>query len=290
MNKIVQPILSNAELDRQLSEKGYVIVPFLHSEEVAALAGFFYESHPNKQDGMYATAHVADISFRIKMNDFIKEKFARAIGQTFINHQPLGGSYIAKGKGERGTLQPHQDWNIVDEEQYRSFNIWVPLVDLHEKNGAIKILPESHLWLKSYRSASIHSAYSRVNDLLWQKMITLFMKKGEALIYDHRLLHASGENFTDEIRLAAVFGIIPQGAEMFYYHKADEQTVEVFESNPEFFLYGNIFEGPKGLVSRGKIAYDYPEITNEKFNRLSTNPTSPQWLQRVKSLFFDKTS
>lgn len=285
MSNTATPILSNPELDRQLSEKGYVVIPFLNHDEVNALVNFFYESHPKQQDGMYATAHVADITFRVKMNDFIKEKFARAIESTFVNHRSLGGSYIAKGKGERGTLHPHQDWNIVDEEKFRSFNIWVPLVDLHDKNGAIKILPESHLWLKSYRSANIHSAYSRVNDVLWQKMVSLFMKKGEALIYDHRLLHASGENFTDEIRLAAVFGIIPQGADMFYYHKADEQTVEVFESNPEFFLYGNIFEGPKGLVSKGKIAYHFPEISLEEFNRLSQKQTTTHWLQKVKSFF-----
>lgn len=253
----MQQILADTELDERLLKEGYVVVPFLTEEEVAQLTGFYAENHPDAHEGMYATAHVPDVDFRMKMNDFIKQVFARAIGRYFVNSQSLGGSFIAKGKGKYGTLHPHQDWNIVDEEQYRSFNIWVPLVDLTERNGAIKILPQSHAWLKTYRSANTPAAYGEVNDLLWQRMVSLFMKKGEALIYDHRLLHASGENFTDELRLAAVYGIIPQGAQMYYYHKAGDDTVEVFESNPEFFLYGNIFEGPKGLKSVGTFTHGF---------------------------------
>jgi len=245
----MQKILSDINLDEQLLKKGYVVVPFLTESEVTELVNFYYANHGSVSEGMYATAHVPDIDFRMKMNGFINQVFARAIDEVFVDCNALGGSFIAKGKGNKGTLHPHQDWNIVDEDQFRSFNIWVPLVDLHENNGAIKVLPESHAWLKTYRSANISSAYSEVNDLLWEKTIPLYMKKGEALIYDHRLLHASGENFTDEIRLAAVYGIIPQGAQLYYYHKIDDNTVQVFESHPDFFLKGNIFDGPKGLKS-----------------------------------------
>jgi hypothetical protein len=201
MNEMGQ-ILKEEQLDKQLLEKGYVIVPFLDVVEVSALVNFYYENHSRQQTGMYATAHVPDIDFRIKMNNLIKKVFARAIEQYFVNYTALGGSFIAKGKGAVGKLHPHQDWNIVDEENFRSFNIWLPLVDLHENNGALSIIPYSHTWLTTYRSANITGAYSHVNDLLLDKMVPLYMKAGEALIYDHRLLHASGENTTDEIRLA----------------------------------------------------------------------------------------
>ena len=288
MMNATEQILKDTQLDKQLAELGYVVIPFLDTDEVSSLVNFYYDHHGREQDGMYATAHVQDITFRMKMNDFIKKIFVRAIEQTFINHTALGGSFISKGKGAKGTLHPHQDWNIVDEEHFRSFNIWVPLVDLHDNNGAIKILPRSHAWLTTYRSANISSAYSGVNDLLWQKMETLYMKKGEALIYDHRLIHASGENTTDEIRLAAVFGIIPDKSSMRYYHKADAKTVEVFESNPEFFLYGNIFEGPKGLKSLSKFEHDFPEVHAERFNQLVDPDYTPPKIEVPPVSFFSR--
>lgn len=259
-----QQILKDETLDLQLLQNGYVVKPFLTEDEVATLTDFYYASHPKQLDGMYATAHVPDLDLRMKMNDFIKQVFVRANEENFVNINALGGSFIAKGKGEQGSLQPHQDWNIVDEHQYRSFNIWVPLVDLHDDNGVILILPNSHLWLESYRSANIPSAYTPVYDVLWKKMQPLYMKAGEALIYDHRLVHASGPNNTDQIRLAAVYGIIPKEARMRYYHKADENTIEEFESNPEFFLYGNIFEGPKGLTSLSKFEHHFPTVNRQQ--------------------------
>jgi hypothetical protein len=266
---MVQPILSDKILDQRLLEDGYVVIPFLTADEVSKLTDFYYQFHPRELNGMYATAHMPDLDLRVKMNNFIKDVFDRAISETCVNYNPLGGSFIAKGKGEQGALEPHQDWNIVDEEQYRSFNIWTPLVDLKENNGVIRVMHGSHLWLKSFRSANIPSAYSQVNELLWKKMRPLYMKAGEALIYDHRLVHASGPNRSDEIRLAAVYGIIPKDAQMFYYHKADEETIEVFESNPEFFLYGNIFEGPKGLSLVEKFAHDFPSMNEEKLYALT---------------------
>ena len=282
----MEQILKDEQLDKQLLEKGYVVVPFLDVVEVSALVNFYYEHHTRNQEGMYATAHVPDTDFRIKMNELIKKVFARAIEKYFVNYTALGGSYIAKGKGTNGKLHPHQDWNIVDEEQFRSFNIWVPLVDLHENNGAIQVIPHSHTWLTTYRSANITGAYSQINDLLLDKMVPLYMKAGEALIYDHRLLHASGENTTDEIRLAAVYGIIPEKGSMRYYHQAGEKTVEVFESNPEFFLYGNIFEGPKGLKSLNKFEHAFPQVTPDQFKRfLDPTYTPPVSLQPPPSLF-----
>jgi hypothetical protein len=140
----------------------------------------------------------------------------------------------------------------------------VPLVNLHEKNGAIRIEPGSHLWDFNYRSANIGFAYPEKEQGLWKSMLRLDMKAGEALIYDHRLIHASGNNETDEIRLACVYGIIPNGAQMFYYHKNEQGNIDVYESNPDFFLYGNIFEGPKGLHKVDSILVNKKEDSTVK--------------------------
>ena len=279
----MKPILKDPLLEKQLLDEGYVVIPFLSGEEITGLKSFYYQYHSNKLDGMSATAHLSDLEMRMQMNNEIKKIFQRAIGETFINANSLGGSFIAKGKGANGTLSPHQDWNIVDENHYRSFNVWVPLVNLNENNGAICVMPQSHSWIKSYRSVNIGSAYHEVETQLWQKMARLYMKAGEALVYDHRLIHASGENKTDEIRLAAVFGVIPDDASMFYYHKKDDSTVEVYESNKEFFLYENIFEGPKKLKKVEEMPYDFPEITARELERFSSGPKKG-FLSRLKSL------
>lgn len=256
-------ILSNTNLDKKLLEEGYVVVPFLEKEQVTALKSFFFENHPNEIPGFYATAHVADIAFRKKMNEKIKSVFAQAIEKYFVNCTPLGGSFVVKSKAQEERLHPHQDWNIVDETLYRSFNIWVPLVDLSEENGAIRVLPKSHLWGLNYRGPNIPESNPDKIESIWNDMQTLFMKAGEALIYDHRLYHASYPNQTDELRLATVFGIKPTEAEMFYYF-GESDNIGVYKSSVDFFMEGNIQQGPEVLERVGEINNTKPETEHKE--------------------------
>ncbi len=239
-------ILKDKIQDKILEKYGYAVIPFLNKEEVEDLSSFFYKNHKEIPKGLYATAHSQDIDFRNKMNTKIKEVFERANNENFENIQALGGTFMNKSKGKEGLLQPHQDWNIVDEEQYRSFNVWVPLVDVSKENGTIQILDRSHKFPKTFRGINIPSAYEDLNEICWDKMLSIEMKAGQALVYDHRLLHASKENFTNENRLVVVYGIIPKDAEMRYYYKENNKIAE-YKCSPDFFMNGNPAGGPNGL-------------------------------------------
>ncbi|MCF8256213.1 MAG: phytanoyl-CoA dioxygenase family protein [Flavobacteriales bacterium] len=259
---MVQRILSDDQLDSTLLKDGYVVVPFLDADTVRELKAFFLENHPQGVNGFYATAHSADIPFRNRMNDGIKQAFERPISRYFIGCRALGGSFVVKSNTQKDRLHPHQDWNIVDEEKYRSFNIWVPLVDLNGRNGAIRVMPGSHGWVRNFRGPSIPDAFQQVQEEIWKRMVPLHMKAGQALIYDHRLFHASDPNLTDELRVAAVFGIIPDEAKMFYYFGRDGK-VEVYESSVEFFMTGDIQKGPEILTKLKEVAQ--PEVEMPAF-------------------------
>jgi hypothetical protein len=252
MSNINIKILKNNQLDTQLLEDGYVVVPFLSSENINHLISFFKKNHPTEIEGFYATAHSSNIDFRKQMNQEIKSVFEDSIEKYFNECQALGGSFVVKSNKNSDLLQPHQDWNIVDENEYRSFNIWVPLVDLSEENGAIMVLPKSHRWFKNYRGPNIPNYLSDKQDEILNKMKTLNMKAGEALIYDHRLFHSSHPNISNDYRIATVFGIIPKVASMKYYFGRNE-NVEIYESSVDFFMEGNIQQGPEILKKIGEV-------------------------------------
>lgn len=256
--------LNDDELDKQLAEEGYVVVPFLSPEEVETLKKAYLEAHPNQDVPFYATAHHQDSEFRKKMSEVISEVLRPHAENYFNNCDLLGASFIAKTKSDQSLLQPHQDWNIVDENEFRSFNLWVPLVDLTPENGAIEILPKSHEWIRGYRHSSIDCAYRMVHDLVWENMQPLYLKAGEALIYDHSMLHASKANTTDEPRIACASGLMPSEAQMFFYWN-NNGTIEQYESHTEFFMTQNIFEGPSGLKKVANLEYEFPTVEVEQF-------------------------
>lgn len=250
---INQTIIKEVKADQQLLEEGFVIIPFLNQKEVEDLKIFFYQNHPQKLEGLYASAHHPDLVYRNQMNDKIKTVFERANQKYFINQSALGGTFMVKAPGEAGSLQPHQDWSIVDEDEWRSFNVWVPLVDVNEKNGSIQVKVKSHLGEKTYRSINIPPSWD-TSEKAWEGLKTLNLKAGEALVYDHRLIHASKENRTNEDRLVVVYGIIPKEAEMRYYY-FNNNNIDEYACTPDFFLKGNPAGGPNGLSKVREIPY-----------------------------------
>lgn len=278
--------LKDTTLNETFAREGYVIVPFLNEEEINALTKLYYETHHLNHQGLYASAHSADFDFKKRLNDAILEKMQRNLTFLFDKAQPLGGSYIVKYKGENGSLPPHQDWTIVDEARFFSANIWIPLVDTNDENGAISILPRSHNLVKSIRAVNVSDPFSQITNYVRQFHKTLPMKAGEALIYDHRLLHASEINKTDIPRLAVVFGIIPENAEMRYYFKENGMISE-YESSVDFFFRNEILKGPANLKKLREFKYEFPPLTEEIFNNLyfkgvKKTSTISLW-QRIKN-------
>lgn len=261
-------ILNARVLDNLLLQDGYVTLPLLNIQEVTQLLNTYHKNHKKTPEGLYASAHVNDTNFRKKMNDAISDVVSDVVNQHFNNCRPLGGSFIVKTPGQAGYLFPHQDWNIVDESQHRSFNVWIPLVDTYPENGGIYVMPKSHLVVNpTFRGANLPPVFGDLTDVLWQQMTPLYLKAGEALIYDHRLIHASPVNKTNDLRIAVVFGIIPQEASLRYYYK-NKQTnkVDEYEATVDFYYKENPQEGPTGLQLLNSKTYTYPNINEQQFN------------------------
>jgi hypothetical protein len=248
-----------------------VVVPFLQDDEVQKLRDAFMMEKGNAVTGFYATAHAEDTAFRRRMSETVRAVFQRAFELYFDRCEALGGSFIVKAPHGKEILQPHQDWNIVDETKYRSFNVWVPLVDLTPENGTILVMPGSHQWHRGFRHSSIPCAYGPIHSLLIKHMEPLYLKAGEALIYDHALLHASEANRSDTPRMACACGVIPTEADMRFYWN-ENGTVEEYAGSPQFFMEHNVFTGPHGLLKLRDIPYDFPSFQEDDFYRFSSLP------------------
>jgi hypothetical protein len=258
-------IFKDDSLNQQLVSDGYAKVSFLTDSEVKQLTDFFYQHHPALPDGMYASSHHTDFAFRKTMNDEIKEVCTSAAMSVFADVELLGSTFMVKSKGENGSLAPHQDWSIVDEREYNSYNIWLPLVDVSVENGTLLILEKSHATLETIRGLNIPSSYADVTAELWQYLTPVNLKAGEAFVYDHRLLHASGINTTIEPRLAIVYGLKPKDATMRYYYGRENQ-IEEYSCTPDFYFNETITDGPAKLPLLKKFENKNPVISAEKLS------------------------
>jgi hypothetical protein len=241
-----------------LEEQGYYIVPLLSAFEVNHLLAIQRDS-PIQIGAFTASAHLEETEIRKSISRELKKVIEPRLNELVQGVDVLGASFVIKSPGYNEILQPHQDWNIVDERHYRSYNIWIPLTDTCSENGAVMVMPGSHKWINTFRHSSIPCAFREVHKELIDHMITLEIPAGFALIYDHALIHASHANTSNESRIAIAAGIKPQEAEMLFYWN-ENGVVEVYDADENHFMEKNIFQRPTALLKRKEILYDFPTV------------------------------
>ncbi|MBL4586932.1 MAG: phytanoyl-CoA dioxygenase family protein [Flavobacteriales bacterium] len=290
-----EPILKDKELNRKLFDDGFVTLPFLNPNEVKLLKELFIQHHTESEvigNGLYVTAARKNTETVHSVSDGIKEIFARSISQHIENGQTLGGTFITKPANESEPLQPHQDWSIVDESRFRSFTIWVPLNDVEDENGSMYVLPKSHEFIRGYRHVTIPSVCGLIYDHTWKHLKPMHLKSGEALIFDHALIHASKPNCSDKIWIAATHSLLSVDAAMRFYWN-NNGTVEEFEGEKYFYNTEEAKIGPGHLTKIKALDFEMIQLDRKEFNNLAgveKEPIRPEpasiqkngrWLKRL---------
>ncbi len=275
-------------LQDQFERDGYVVFDFVPSEIVKNISTKFYDYNPILPEGFSSGASFQDDYVKQRLFSEIDSALHESMNHAFINYKKLGGTFLCKAPGEKGKVNLHQDWTVVDESKYASATVWIPTQEVDELNGALKVLPGSHLFFDKYRNNNIPFSYRGSEQLIWDNMITVPMVPGQAFVLNHAVLHASSANVTSKERIVIAYGITSTEANLIFYYKDPVNSrVEKFDMPDDFFLrYYNIGERPLfgnkvdefdyevPVVSRARI---YEMIQNEKQKRRNIPYFQKNW-------------
>ncbi len=205
----------DAEHQEAFDREGYVVVPFLTAEEVAALRDTWDRVGPEAGFGSHYTSASSDLTYREAVFDAIATTFEPAVDRVLRGLRPVVANFFAKEPVEGTSLVIHQDWSFVDERTHRSLNIWCPLEDATVANGTLSVLPGSHARLQNLRGTAegeggLPSPFAGREEALTRDLLApVPVPAGHAIINDHRLVHASGVNRSGALRLAASLTLVP---------------------------------------------------------------------------------
>lgn len=252
-------IFKNDKLQQQFNLNGYVVVPFLNEVQVKELRDFFFEKHPNIPDGFYSSSFNADEAHKQSVNSKIESVLNKQVQTHFNAVKKLGGCFLNKQPGAQSEMPIHQDWTVVDEPNFDSITIWIPLQDTDEKNGAIQVIDGSHRFSTALRSPSLEDPFKNIQNELRADLKMLKMKAGEAFIFSQALLHASPANMSSEPRIAVTYGLIDAEAQLMFYHKNEEGKLEQYFVEEDFFQRYNTQIGERPTFGELKRTFDYTQ-------------------------------
>jgi hypothetical protein len=100
-------------------------------------------------------------------------------------------------------LDVHQDWRSM-QGSLDSVVVWLPLIDIDKKLGALEVYPGSHRW--GLLQAEMTDGYGHLrSDLDKARLDSVEVKRGDALFFSTLLVHQSGTNVSPGIRWSCHF-------------------------------------------------------------------------------------
>ncbi len=261
-------VIFKDEAQQALFDKqGFVVAPFLEEHEVAALNALFDSLHPNLQQnaGFVSGSYSPDAAYKQKASEEIVKIFSKHYERLFVNYQPFGAAFLYKMPNPNSQLGIHQDWTIVDEEQYIALNCWVPLTDVDATNGALAMVPGTHYdKIKSIRCPTLPFFFANNDDVMEKAAVPVYVKAGYVVVLDQSIVHYSPPNRSNKIRKAITAGVKSKGVDMtFHYrdHAVENAPIERFRM-PENFLISfdnflqDIVQRPKYGVPLGTVDFE----------------------------------
>lgn len=250
---MINNIFRSGELEKEFDKNSYVIVDLLEKDEVEYLERKYYELHSANNRGFYATTFQADLNYRRKVDEIVSAIFNPALEKHFTNHKNFLGSYVTKNNEPKSELGMHQDLTLVDEDYFVPINVWCPLTDINETNGALRLLKGSHRFPRTYRAPTIPFTYQEHVRYLDQFMTPMYIKAGQAVVCSQSTLHDSVPNISNRFRIVAQTFVSHKDAQfqVVYRDKKKPNQLEVYEEAPDFLMTFQQFK--EGIFDRPKI-------------------------------------
>lgn len=279
-------IFKDPELQARFERDGYVVFDFISPEQATLIAEKYYQLQKEIPIGFSSTAENPDYDFKKAISDHAGKVIQNSMEDVFQNYKKLGISFLCKAPGKEGKVPVHRDWMVVDETRYFSGTIWVPMSDVTDANGALRVWPGSHKFFNHIRSSTIPVAYSSYEDDIWDQMTVVPMKAGQAFLLNHAVIHASSPNITNKERLILVCGIVPAEAKLSYYHGIGNGIVEKFDMPDDMFMkHSEIGGRPSFGVKTEEFEY---HVEPENRLRVQHLLTSSHLERSAKPVFSDE--
>jgi Phytanoyl-CoA dioxygenase (PhyH) len=286
-------VFKDQQMQDEFEKNGFVVAPFYTADEIAELNNLYYTLHPKDEKGFFPSTFSKDKNYRSKADSEIRRIDERAIDKYLQDVKIMCGSFIVKSPGPESAMCVHQDMTLVDESKYTGINIWVPLIDLNDTNGAIEVLPGSHRIYPSYRGSTVPGIYEEISDEIKPYLQTLYLKAGEAVFFDQSIIHFSKANLSDKVRIVTNTYFTHKDAtfRIVYWNKDYGNKVELFEEDDSFMTdfeqFGNnIHDRPKVGKSLGLVDYNFPKITPEELNNRYGKKTEKSMVSRMFGKIF----
>lgn len=266
-------IFKNDELADTIHKTGFAVVSFLNEEQLAALKDLYHQTHniEERKGGMFYSVYSQDLEYRTHIHHQIETIIDTALRAYIQDYKTIINSFIVKASGPESEFYVHQDTTGLDEWKYSPLSFWIPLTDITKDNGALCLMPQSQWLFSPYRSISFDPPFQNIVSKVRGYLEPIYMKAGQALIFDNRVIHNSLPNLSGHERVVVMSGVFPKNAELITCFKAEtDAPIELIAHEDDYLLKNMNFlidchKRPTSGTTLGFVQDTFPMMTETEF-------------------------
>lgn len=278
IKKILRPLaphnpfmLKDLTAGTKMMREGVLVIPFLLPEELAQVNAFYAEIKQQYTlqftHGMHMTLWHNDPVFKNKVKAGLLKILQPAFERSFSCSRWLNNIFMVKQAHTTGEFAMHNDWSVVDESQYLSINVWMPLQDTSPDNGGLWVIKGSHKMNLPIRGGgALLPDFSGVAEELKPYCTPVNAKAGEAVLFYHKTIHGSYRNTTGADRVVCTFSVIPWRAALrICFQKDKDSALEIHEPPDDFnYKYNDLLKDTNESAPTKKPKEVHPPYTQKK--------------------------
>jgi hypothetical protein len=157
-------------------------------------------------------------------------------------HYNLLNTLVLKFCKDTSSFFPHQDVSFVEENKGVTILAWIPTENIDQSNGSLLVLPKSHQPFRwQHTHDQTNSPLSHLKNDILKDMIPVYLNKGDLVLFDNTLIHASSPNKTNEVRIVMNTGLASKTHELIHYKILPHHPtqIEKFKIDEDFWHSGN---------------------------------------------------
>ncbi len=263
----MRQIFFDDELQQDLVQKGYAVVPLLARDEAAQLIpeideilrGYDFTDESRFQ---YYPNHVSflssNVAYKRRVVELVERVMALRLSRFVADYRTWAQSFYIKPPGGP-EIALHKDWTFAPDRRTFALNLWCPLVDVDETNGALQVVAGSHKLLPNIHGPGVTPYYGDFAANIKKLARPVPLRAGEALLFENSILHGSTPNHSTATRYAIISLCLPKEIRPAIYYPVDSANGPAFEvydiDNEVFithssadFLHGNIRAPRLGVI------------------------------------------
>jgi ectoine hydroxylase-related dioxygenase (phytanoyl-CoA dioxygenase family) len=235
----------------RLAADGFVVSELLDDDLLEALRDRYEQFALDPGHPFFASSNHLDGPDARRVDLELRSLLEPVVAAALPGHRSFLASFLTKGARTGARIDLHQDLTYTDERRARTILVWIPLCDVDSSNGALEVVPGSHLWSCGSRPGGAdRSPTAGLQDELTGLVASVPLRAGTAVVYDAAIVHGSPPNRSDHPRAAVGLAVVPADADLVHVH------VDA-DGSPNAYLVDDAYYTEQGLANEPR---GYPEI------------------------------